>query len=438
MPSKRYDSLRKKLVLPFGLLGLFVSALLGGLTYWLVSDIEAYAAERVLRIEMESFRNRKALNPEALPPSASLIKGDYLPSTRLGPIPVKGPGRKSAWQATIDGREYTVLVDEVAGRPYALLFDRTVSRAGLRDLAWALALGAVLMAALSALVGHVLAGQVVRPIRRLLVELGERASAIDPAARVAASFSAAEYPDNEIGQLVRALDLFAGRLQGFVQRESYFSADVSHELRTPIAVIRGAAEVLAEHRELPAAVRERLQTIHREAVRMNEILEAMLLLSREDGQSGDPACALAEVVEEAAADCLPSLGGRPLQLVLEIRDRPIVAVEHSLAYVVVSNLLRNACAHTREGRITVRLDTDHLDIIDTGIGIAETGFPEIFDRHVKGEQSRGSGLGLSIVSRITEMVRWTLAIESREGAGTHVTLRFPASLAPGDGAGADR
>jgi signal transduction histidine kinase len=433
LSSLRYDSLRKRLVLPFGLLGLFVSALLSGITFWLVADIEEYATERVLQLEMESFRHRIARDPAATPPSASLIHGDFLPSPDLPSIVPPASEAQRFRRQRIDGREYTVLVEDVAGRPYALLHDRTVINAGLTDLAWVLAIGSILMGVLSALVGHVLAGQVVRPIRRLLTEISEKSSAIDIRADAPPSFSAANYPGNEIGQLVRALDEFALRLHGFVQRESDFAADVSHELRTPIAVIRGAAEVLAEYPEFPEPARERLLTIHRQSVRMGEIVDAMLLLARENSLSGDPACAMAEVVEEAMADCRPWLQGRPIQVIFDIRDRPIVAVERSLAYVVISNLLRNACVHTREGSITIRLLSDRLEIIDTGIGIPEHRFPEIFSRHVKGEESAGSGLGLSIVARITEMIRWQIGIESRAGAGTFVAVRFADPDAAGVG-----
>lgn len=427
MYSLRYDSLRKRLVLPFGLLGLVVSALLSSITFWLAADIERHSIERVLQVELESLRNRERRSPAVAPPSATLIRGDFLPSAVFPSIVPPTSEAQRFQRRTMGGREYTVLVEEVAGRPYALLYDRTVSDAGLADLAWALIGGTLLMGGLSALVGHLLAGQVVRPIRRLLNDISEKSAAIDMTAGVPVSFSAAEYPGNEIGQLVRALDEFALRLHGFILRESQFAADVSHELRTPIAVIRGAAEVLVENLEFPDAVRERLRTIHRQAVRMGELLEAMLLLARESGQFGDPACAMAEVVEEAMADCTPWVDERALKVVFDVRDRPIVAVERSLAYVVISNLLRNACTHTRSGSVTVRLMSDRVEIIDTGIGIAEDRFPEIFNRHVKGEDSSGSGLGLSIVARITQMIRWEIGIESRSGAGTHVTVRFAAA-----------
>ena len=90
-----------------------------------------------------------------------------------------------------------------------------------------------------------------------------------------------------------------------------FAADVSHELRTPVAIVRSAAEVLIEYPDLPDAIEQRLRTIYRQAVRMGQILDAMLHLAREDGEEGDPACAIADVIADAVTDCSFSLVGRP-------------------------------------------------------------------------------------------------------------------------------
>lgn len=430
MYSRRYDSLRNRLVLPFGLLGLLTCALLSGLAYGLVADLERRGIERVLQAEMESFRSRRAADAAALLPSAALIHGRALPSPELPGVTLPAEGGQPFQRHRVGASTYSVLIESIDGRPYAVLYDRTVSDASLYNLAWLLFGGTVLMTLVSTLVGHYLAGRVVRPIRRLLDEISQKSAQIGPRA-APVSFSATSYPANEIGQLALALDQFALRLHGFVERESHFVADVSHELRTPIAVIRGATEVLAEFAGFPEPLGERLRTIHRQAVRMGEILEAMLLLARENGQSGDPACAMAEVIEEAMSDCSGRHDGRNLEVAFEVHERPIVAVERPLAYVVVSNLLRNACSHTREGSVTIQLWGDRVEIIDTGIGIPEHRFPEIFNRYVKGEDSPGSGLGLSIVARITELLRWDIRIRSRSGEGTHVTLRFtPADSAP--------
>lgn len=423
MTDRPYDSLREKLVLPFVLLGFVVSSLLSLVTFALVADLEERAIRRMLQVEMESFRNRRALNPNASPASASLVQGHFLPAPGFPQISRPRAGAEHSELLTVDDVDYSVFAGEVAGKPFALLYDRTYVKANLAKLALSLLIGTTLMTFLSFLIGNRLAGQVVRPIRRLLGEVSEKSSLPDPRS-ASVSFSAAEYPNNEIGRLVQGLDQFTLRLYGFLQRESHFAADVSHELRTPIAVIRGAAEVMAENRELPETVRQRLATIHRHAVRMADILEAMLLLAREKNDDDDPNCAIAEVIKDVVADCTPLLTGFPVSLSARFDSHPILAVERPLAYVVISNLVRNACAHTKQGNIDIHLDDDGIAIADTGIGIAEDRFPELFSRHVKGKESTGHGLGLSIVARITDMIGWKVAIESKSGAGTRVRLSF--------------
>ena len=420
-----YDSLREKLVLPFVLLGFIVSALLSLTTFALVATLEERAILRMLHVELESFRHRHSVNAEAMPVSSSLLQGYYLPAKNLPKVSAPR-GDEYLDMQTIDDTEYSILVAKVGGRPFALLFDRSYVKTSLGNLALMLLIGSGLMTFLSLLVGLHLSGKVVRPILRLLGEVSEKAAQSDPRSALV-GFSPAEYPNNEIGRLVREFDRFSVRLYGFLQRESYFAADVSHELRTPVAVIRGAAELLADHPELPEGIRHRLLTIHRHAVRMSEILEAMLLLAREGSEytaHDDPSCVIADVVRDAVADCQPSLAGRPVEILVDMASRPILPVERPLAYVVASNLLRNACAHTREGKIVVRLDERQLEISDTGIGIPEDRFPSLFKRHSKGDESPGNGLGLSIVARVADMLGWQVAIDSQAGVGTRVRVTF--------------
>lgn len=423
MSNRRYDSLRNKLLLPFALLGFIVSALLSALTHTLVADLEERSVQRMLQFELENFRYRRQLNPKALLPSTTVVRGFFLPSKEFPDIRADAEANRF-FSHYKKGRHYTVLIGDIDGKPLALLYDSTISDVGQEQLGWLLVGGVFLMTLLSGLVGNRLAGQVVRPIARLLRDISEKSNSIDPRTMQAMGFTAEDYPNNEIGGLVLALDRFAERLMGYAQRESYFASDVSHELRTPVAVIRGAAEILVEEPNLREPVRQRLQTIHRQSVRMTEMLEAMLLLAREQPETTDPACDIAEVIEDAVADVQPTLSGRPVSLRCTINERPIVPAERPLAYVVISNLLRNACTHTREGLIQVRLFTDRAEVEDTGIGIPRERFAEIFHRHVKGDSSPGTGLGLSIVARITEVLGWTIDLSSQPGAGTRVTIHF--------------
>ncbi len=425
MNNQPYDSLRRKLVLPFVLLGFSVSALLSLVTFGLVAELEETAIERVLHVEMENFRNRRIENPLAPPPSTSVLTGRFLPAAEFPQISPNRTGQDKIERFLQDEREYSVLVTTVDGKSYALFHDRTYVTSSLGGLALFLLIATALMSLLSFMLANHLAGRVVQPISKLLSEISDKTANIGRMSNTPLTFSSADYPADEIGRLVHALDRFALRIHGFLERESHFAGDVSHELRTPVAVIRGAAEVLVEHPDLPDAVRQRLQTIHRQSVRMGQLLEAMLLLAREELEAGDPACALAEVIDDAVADATPALAGRPLKIVVAIDERPILPVERALAYVLISNLVRNACAYTREGIITVSLNIHRLEISDSGIGIAEDRFPSLFKRHAKGEESTGYGLGLSIVARIAQRIGWKIDIHSHTGTGTRVCITFP-------------
>jgi signal transduction histidine kinase len=188
---------------------------------------------------------------------------------------------------------------------------------------------------------------------------------------------------------------------------------------------------------LSDGARQRIATIHRQAVRMTEMLEAMLLLAHEgrnNDEHDDPSCAMVDILRDTIADCQASLADRQVEIVSEIIGRPRLPVERSLAYVVISNLLRNACAHTQEGQIVLSLRDQDLTIADTGIGIPEDRFPTLFERHSKGEESQGNGLGLSIVARVTEMLGWTVTISSHQGVGTTVRVEFAPPYFQAEGA----
>jgi len=421
--SPRYDSLRVRLVWPFVLLGYTVSAVLSLTSFTIFSSIEERAIESALMLELESFRYRKSRNPDALPPSATLLRGIALPSPELQGISPDIDDVLGVERVTVGDVRYSMLQAAVAGEPYALLYDRTAVDAGLGRLALFLLIATAALTFMSYVIGSRLALRIVSPISQLLDELGEKSGKRDPGAGDI-GFAAADYPDNEIGELVRRIDTFARRLQGFIQRENHFAADVSHELRTPVAVIRGAAEVLQAHPGIPAACLPRLDSVRRSAVRMSELLEAMLLLSREADDSAYPACAIGDVVEDVVADCRPALAGRPVEIRVDLQSHPILAVERSLAYVALSNIVRNACAHTDSGSITITVNDECLSVEDTGVGIPEERFPSLFERHAKGEQSTGHGLGLSIVARVSQRLGWRVELSSASGKGTTVRIHF--------------
>ena len=424
-----YDSLRQKLVQPFLLLGFIVSAVLSLVTFALLAQIEERAIARMLHAELESFQKRHALDPQAMPAESRLLRGKFLPDRLLPSFPDLTPGAELLLIKSLDDNDYSVLYAHVGGRPFALIYDRSYIKSNLANLALMLLIATGVMTLLSFLVGYRLSRRVAQPIARLLNDVSAKAELRTPPADPVA-FDDADYPDDEIGSLVKALDRFSERLCEFARRESYFAADVSHELRTPVAVIAGAAEVLGEMPGLNDPMRRRVETIFRNASRMSQILEAMLLLGKEESLDADPSCSLNSVILDAVADCTPSLEGRPVRIEAGQLMPVTLPVERTLVYVLVSNVLRNACAHTREGSITITLTHERLSISDTGIGMAEERLAEMFSRYAKGEHSPGHGIGLSIVARVCERLRWAIAVHSTAGQGTTFSFTFPQQESP--------
>lgn len=422
-----YESLKERLLKPFALLGCTISASLSLITFALVAELEEAAIAQTLHVEMERYRYRHALDRNAALPNESHLHMVPLPSPLLPNLALREPGYQGMEQVMLEDKNFTVLVGDVASRPYALAFDREHVDARLARLALFLLLGTLLMTFISSLIGRRLAQSIAKPLNQLVREISSQAPGKDTKKELTSLYAQGKYPDNEIGALVRSLDDYAARLYGFMERESHFAADVSHELRTPVAAIRGAAEVLLELHQLPESLRPRVSSIYRNASRLAEILQAMLLLGREPSTQDTPECDIALIIEDIANEARSMLVGRPIQLLVHIAARPTLAADRSLVYVAISNLMRNATAHTQEGQIVLSLDRSSFSIMDTGIGIPQERFPALFKRFEKGEDSPGHGLGLSIVSRITKYLHWELDISSTPGEGTIVTINFPAS-----------
>ena len=421
-----YEGLKERLVLPFVLLGYIISAVLSLVTFALVAQLEERAVEQFLSVEIERFRIRRLENHLADPPVELLLHIFPLPTAELPTLPKHPPGYQGIERVMTAERNYTVLIGDVAGKAYAFAYDREYVDARLARLALFLLIGTGVMTFASFLIGNHLAQRIARPLRSLLHDIDQQATpgyALS-LGRTGPIFEAREYPANEIGALAHALDQYAHRLHGFIERESFFAADVSHELRTPIAAIQGAIEVMLLAPDFPCVLRNRAEQIQRNAVRAGEVLEAMLILAREKNGREVGECRLEDLFEELLRDASERLKGRPVSIHSHYLASPVLPVGRPLVYVLVSNLLRNACAYTREGTIQVTLTDTGFEIQDTGIGISGERFPKIFERLEKGQESTGSGLGLSIVSRVAEYLQWSISVSSEENQGTCVKVRF--------------
>jgi signal transduction histidine kinase len=235
----------------------------------------------------------------------------------------------------------------------------------------------------------------------------------------------------------------ARRAQRLAQQQMEFVAGVSHELRTPVAVIRSAAENLAQGVVGGDRVKRYGETIGGEARRLGEMVERVLQYAGIDsglGLGSRVALSPQEIVEAALASVMSRVSDGAIAVQREIAaDLPTVSGDGPALRSAVENLIANAIKYggadrfvglkvdlARErGRFEVR-----ITVSDHGAGIPAAELPHIFDPFYRGadataRQVHGSGLGLSLVKRIVTAHGGRVWVTTRAGAGTAFTIALP-------------
>ncbi|PSQ91894.1 MAG: hypothetical protein BRD52_06700 [Bacteroidetes bacterium SW_4_67_19] len=236
------------------------------------------------------------------------------------------------------------------------------------------------------------------------------------------------------------------RAEELLEAKTSLLNNMSHELRTPLASILGFSEVLAA--EGDEQQQEFAEIIGQNGKRLQRTLESVLHLAQiESNDETDLTLEptdVADAVRTVAATYRPPAEDQDLSF--EVRTPPEdeetralldrEALEHLL-----DDLLSNAVKFTKEGGVTVSVDTGtsavRLRVEDTGVGMSAsfqsgTLFEE-FTQESTGldREYEGTGLGLAIARRLVEQMDGTIDVESSPGEGTTFTVRFP-RLAPAD------
>lgn len=217
--------------------------------------------------------------------------------------------------------------------------------------------------------------------------------------------------------------------------KNIFIANVSHELRTPLTVIQGFLEMLENDALEQDLRREFVVLMQKEALRMMELIEGLLTLSRleNDRQSpnAEPVC-LSQMIEEICKDAVALSSTHRI----DSHIAPDVWVNgvHKELYSVFSNLIFNAIRHTESGthiQVSLLVDEEIVFFVkDDGEGIASEHLVHLTERFYRVDQGRsrktgGSGLGLAIAKHAVARHDGVLNIESRVGEGSVFTVKLP-------------
>ena len=240
--------------------------------------------------------------------------------------------------------------------------------------------------------------------------------------------------DDEIGQLVDAINDMAGELGAAEQLKNDFISSVSHELRTPLTAIKGWAETLQEGAG-PETTAKGMNVIIRESERLSGLVEELLDFSRlQNGRLRLIVSRLDILSELDEAVYMFTDRARTEHKQLHYEETtalpPVYGDVDRLRQVFV-NIIDNALKYTSPGgTITVSSREDsgwvRVSIRDTGCGIPAEHLPNVKKKFYKANQLvRGSGIGLAVADEIARLHGGSLDIQSQEGVGTTVTISLP-------------
>jgi signal transduction histidine kinase len=243
-----------------------------------------------------------------------------------------------------------------------------------------------------------------------------------------------------LGTSIVLLTLSARRATELSERKMEFVAGVSHELRTPLAVIRSAAQNLADGSVSgPLQVRRYGGLIETEGRRLQDLVEKVLELAGVESQtrrSPRERVSTAGVVEAAIADTAPEARERGIEIETALPEGELYVLGDAEALRRgVSNLVANAIKHGGEEN-SVKVSVAGLSgevsisVADRGPGIPESEVPHVFDAFYRGRrarerQIRGSGLGLSLVQQVAREHGGRVEVSSSPGNGSTFSIVLP-------------
>ena len=286
------------------------------------------------------------------------------------------------------------------------------------------------MAALAFVLGWLVAGRVLRPVRT-----------ITAAARAISATSLHERlpvtgPDDEFSELASTLNDLLARLEASFTAQRHFVANASHELRTPLTLDRTLLQVALRN---PGTTTEQWRATGQEllesGIHTEHVLEALLTLaSSEGGVSHREPADLSEAAAASLHATRPEAGRQQLHMQTSLNPAPVLG-DPALIERLALNLLDNAVRHNTTGG-TVQLSTGQQDghavisVANTGPVIPPAEVTRLFrpfERLAAPRASNGygHGLGLSIVAAIADAHGAEIAAQAQPEGGLCIRVRFP-------------
>lgn len=351
----------------------------------------------------------------ALIPTMGHAVGEILPEEMIkNAVAVKVDGEVIAWVLPDTNNKFSLSPEE------EVFLQRTTLAIMLAALAGVIV--AVIM-------GFLLAGGLVKPIRRLTqasksLAQGELLQKLPVTSQ------------DELGQLTTTFNQMSEDLVHADEQRKRLTADITHDLSTPLQVISGYMEMIDEGEVTLSP--QRIEIIKTEIEHLRRLVGDLTTLSQVEAQALDmqlQPMAPSALLEKIQQTFFPIAARQGVTLELNLPDSsPAILVDEGRTLQVLKNLVENALRYTpKGGRIKLGLaasDRVELIVSDNGAGIDEDDLPYVFDRFYRADKSRGAnsgkmGLGLAICKALINAQGGIILAESAgKGQGTTIKISF--------------
>lgn len=258
---------------------------------------------------------------------------------------------------------------------------------------------------------------VFRPLHRLLdwlhcIQPGKEVPPLDNPTKI-----------REFRQLSDAALDMGNRSYKAYEEQKQFIENASHELQTPLAIVRGKVELLAESEGMTEQQMEQLDEIYATLGRAVKLNKSLLLLSRiENGQYTEMEdVSVDEILDELLPDLMDIYEHKQVRLIRKREEQPfIIRCNHSLAQILVSNLVKNSLLHNNREGGELQVLTTPTSLVIKNTGDVPLDGEKLFRRFYHGMDGKkdSTGLGLAIARSIALSSSLKLTYEWQDGMHT--------------------
>ncbi|PBJ15769.1 HAMP domain-containing sensor histidine kinase [Flavobacterium sp. ACN6] len=242
---------------------------------------------------------------------------------------------------------------------------------------------------------------------------------------------------DELFTLSKTINNLLNRIEDAIEREKQFTSDASHEMRTPLTVIKGTLEVLIRKPRESKEYEEKINYCINEVDHLNSLVDQLLLMARFENQKQNinkENIYLNAVILDVLTLNAEKIKSGNINIILDAPEEFYVYSDNYLVVTILRNIISNAVKYSNsnsEIKISLSREKNKINCIisDQGIGIAKEDLDSILNPFFRSDslnhaEIKGTGLGLFIVKRMTNLLQIKFKIESEIGKGTRVLLVF--------------